>query len=35
MKPQKEKPVYNVLQNISFLLGQIRLGHPSLLVFLA
>ena len=35
MKPQKEKPVYNVLQNKSFLLGQIRLGHPSLLVFLA
>ena len=35
MKPQKAKPVYNVRQNISFLLGQIRLGHPSLLVFLA
>ena len=35
MKPQKEKPGYNVLQNISFLLWQSRLGHPSLLVFLA
>ena len=33
MKKQKERPRYNIFQNILFLLKDIRQEHPILILF--